>query len=68
MRDDIYYGNLKGLLKRGKWSLSLDEAQALVAIYQEVDKRSLPPAPLDLKTTDPITPIKKSRKSKVDKA
>lgn len=39
MKDDIFYGNLLGLLKQGKWTLSLEEASALLQIFQEVKKR-----------------------------
>lgn len=58
MRDDIFYGNLIGLLKRGRWSLSLEESQALIAIYQEAVKRSQPPVITD---PDPITKPKKTK-------
>ena len=44
MKDDIYYGNLKGLLAKGRWSLNLEEASALVSLYQETEKRMKPMA------------------------
>lgn len=43
MTDSIYYGNILGLLKTGKWSLSLAEAEAVVALAQETRKRLEPP-------------------------
>lgn len=52
MRDEIFYGNLLGLLKSGKWSLSITEASALLQIYQEAERRLKP---------QPVVP-KKSRK------
>lgn len=42
MRDDIFWSNLLGLLKLGKWNLTLAEATALQQIYDEVKKRSEP--------------------------
>lgn len=46
MRDEIYYGNLLGLLKNGKWSLSVAEAAALIQIIQETERRRNPAAPI----------------------
>jgi hypothetical protein len=43
MRDEILYGNVLGLLKTGKWNMSLSEAVALVQIVQELDRRLKPP-------------------------
>jgi hypothetical protein len=43
VKDSIFYGNLIGLLKRGKWNLSLDESAALIEIYQEAVRRNSPP-------------------------
>ena len=42
MKDEIFWGNLKGLLKTGKWNLSLEEASALLLIFKEVEIRSQP--------------------------
>jgi hypothetical protein len=42
MEDKIFWGNLLGILKTGKWSLTLEESAALVQIYQETLKRSKP--------------------------
>lgn len=44
MRDEIFYGNLKGLLSQGKWTLTAKEAVALISIIQELDRRLKPPA------------------------
>lgn len=57
--DDIYYGNLLGLLKTGKWSLSLSEASALILIAQETERRLKPPA---VNMVD--EPIKRDKKIK----
>lgn len=43
MKDSIYYGNILGLLKTGKWSLSLPEALAVVQLADETQKRMAPP-------------------------
>lgn len=51
MKDDIFYGNLLGLLKQGKWTLSLEEASALLQIFQEVKKRM---DGIKIVETDPI--------------
>lgn len=59
MKDDIFWGNLKGILKRGKWEVSLEEASALVAIYQEAIRRSEPIKPQEI---DPIKPIHRKKK------
>ena len=62
MKDGIYFGNLKGILQKGRWSLNLEEASALVSIYQETDKRSRPD---ELKIVDdkPVTQAKKKNKT-----
>ena len=39
MDDKVFYGNLLGLLKKGRWSLDLGEATALIALKQELEKR-----------------------------
>lgn len=39
MDDKVFYGNILGLLKKGRWSLDLDEASALVLLSQECKKR-----------------------------
>lgn len=57
MRDDIFWGNLIGLLKKGKWVMSSEEAFALVAIIQEAEKRS---KPLEVKA-EMKEPIKKKK-------
>lgn len=59
MDDKIYWGNLQGLLKRGKWTLSLEEASALVQIYQETVRRG---EPMKISDPEPIKPIKKEKK------
>lgn len=51
MKDDIFYGNLLGLLRQGKWTLSLEEASALLQIFQEVKKRM---DGIKIVETDPI--------------
>ena len=58
MKDEIFWGNLKGLLKTGKWNLNLEESSALVQIYQEVVRRSQPPV-LKIKDMEPIKKVKK---------
>jgi hypothetical protein len=58
MKDEIFWGNLKGLLKNGKWSLSLEESSALLLIYKEVEERSRPPVVKEMK--DPIKVEKKN--------
>lgn len=58
MRDDIFWGNLIGLLKKGRWNLSLEESEALVAVYVEALERSKPPVPKPV-----VEPIKKVKKS-----
>lgn len=39
MKDEIFLGNLLGLLKTGKWNLNLEEANAFLQIFQETKKR-----------------------------
>ena len=39
MDDKIFYGNVFGLLKSGKWTLSLGESAALIEITNECKKR-----------------------------
>lgn len=43
MNDNIFYGNLIGLLKSGRWSLNLQEASALVALFEECQNRIAQP-------------------------
>ena len=59
MRDEIFYGNLLGLLKTGKWNMNLSEAVALVQIVQELNRRLAPPVPVEMKE-----PIKNNKKVK----
>lgn len=56
MKDDIFWGNLIGLLKSGKWNLNLEESNALIQIYQEAVRRS---QPLTIKDQEPIKKAKK---------
>lgn len=42
MKEEIFWGNLIGLLKHGKWSMSGAEALAFGQIYEECLKRSKP--------------------------
>lgn len=56
MKDDIFWGNLLGILKLGKWNLSGDEMLAFAAVYEEAERRSKPPAP-----TVKEEPIKKAK-------
>ena len=63
MADDIFWGNLLGLLKKGKWYLSLEESSAFIQVYQEAVTRSKPPLVSDL---SPITK-QKIKKEKVKK-
>lgn len=42
MKDEIFWGNLIGLLKNGKWSLNGQEANAFAQIYEECLIRSRP--------------------------
>lgn len=58
MKDSIYYGNILGLLKTGKWSLNLTEANAIVALAIETEKRLNP----QVEASSP-EPIKKAKKS-----
>lgn len=61
IRDDIYYGNLLGLLKTGKWTVNVAESAALIQIYQETERRLKPP--LTSVVTEPIkNPEKKKKK------
>jgi hypothetical protein len=60
LKDDIFWGNLQGILKRGRWEVSLEEASALVAIYQESIKRSKPPEASIVEP--PIRPPEKKQK------
>jgi len=57
INDDIFYGNLKGLLRTGKWNMNAAEAVALVQIIQEIDRRQQPPV-----ITPKEEPIKKAKK------
>lgn len=60
MTDSIYYGNILGLLKTGKWSLNLREAEAVVALAIETEKRLNPK--VEVKSPEPIKKVKKSAK------
>jgi hypothetical protein len=59
MRDEIFHGNLLGLLKTGKWNMNLSEAVALVQIVQELNRRLAPPVPVPVEE-----PIKNQPKVK----
>jgi len=39
MRDEILYSNLLGLIKMGKWHLSVEESKALLSIENELRVR-----------------------------
>jgi len=60
MRDEIFWGNLIGLLKRGTWTLSYQESQALVAVVMEAEKRSRPLPIIVEEKPEPI--VKKGKK------
>jgi hypothetical protein len=60
MKDDIFWGNLLGLLKHGKWQMSLEEASAFIQVYQEAARRS---RPVSMSVTNP-SPIKESKGKK----
>lgn len=60
MTDSIYYGNILGLLKTGKWSLNLREAEAVVALAIETEKRLNPK--VEVTNPEPIKKVKKSAK------
>lgn len=60
MRDEIFWGNLIGLLKTGKWSLSVSEAGALLQIIAEAEKRSRPLALNQVEVQEPIKEKKKN--------
>jgi hypothetical protein len=65
IKDDIFYGNLKGLLKTGKWTLSLTEASALLQVYQECERRLNPPLVKPIE--EPIkNPSKKKKSTEAD--
>jgi hypothetical protein len=53
INDGVYYGNVLGLLKTGKWNISASEASALVQIIQETERRLKPPSVEPVK--EPIT-------------
>ena len=59
IKDDIFYGNLLGLLKQGKFNLSTVEAITLVQLIQELERRLRPPVPLIQEVKDPMNKIKK---------
>ena len=60
IKDDVFYGNILGLLKQGKFNLSATEAIALVQIVQELERRRTPPpVPLIQEVKDPLNKIKK---------
>jgi hypothetical protein len=62
LKDEIFLGNLRGLLKQGRWSLNLTEATALVQIFQEVDRRLDPQ--MKVVDTGPIKQNKKKTKTR----
>lgn len=66
MKDEIYYGNLAGILKTGRWSLNLEEASALLKIFQETQNRIKPADQIKVIDPEPIKgkpkPIKKAVK------
>lgn len=65
MKDEIFYGNLLGLLKRGRWSLSVEESQALLAITKEVEARLAPkPRPVPMPISNQKTSVKKEKVKK----
>lgn len=65
MKDEIFLGNILGLLKNGKWTLSLEEASALIQLTQECKKR-YDETKNKLKVADP-EPIKKVKEPKAKK-
>jgi hypothetical protein len=62
IKDDVYYGNVLGLLKTGKWNISASEASALVQIIQETERRLKPPSVEPVK--EPIKDLVKQDKVK----
>lgn len=58
IKDDIFYGNILGLLKTGKWQMGAKEAVALVQIIEECDRRLKPPV---------IQPVKEPVKKKTSR-
>lgn len=62
IKDAIYYGNVLGLLKTGKWNISAGEASALVQIIQETERRLAPPSVEPVK--EPIKDMVKKEKAK----
>lgn len=60
MRDEIFYGNVLGLLKTGKWNLSVAEAAALIQVIQECERRRKPP----VVSSSPVDPVKGGRVKK----
>jgi hypothetical protein len=65
MRDEIFFGNLMGLLKTGRWSMNAQEAIALVQLIQELDRRSKPPvhSPVEPPITEPVKAKAKAKKN-----
>lgn len=59
MRDEIFWGNLIGLLKTGKWNLGAMEAQAFSAVFDECVKRSKPIQPIPKTEPIKVPPSKK---------
>lgn len=59
MRDEIFYGNLMGLLKTGKWTMNASESAALIQILQEIDRRLKPPS-----VVKDIAPVIKEKRAK----
>lgn len=58
IKDAIYYGNILGLLKTGKFNISASEAAALVQLIQETERRLQPPS---------VEPVKEPVKDMVKK-
>lgn len=57
IKDDIFYGNLLGLLKTGKWNINAAESIVLIKVIQELERRLIPVAPIFKQE-----PIKKEKK------
>lgn len=63
MDNKVFYGNILGLLKKGRWSLDLSEASALVALSQECQKRY--EGKIEVVDPEPIkTPTQKKARKK----
>lgn len=61
MRDEIYYGNLLGLLKLGRWNLGVEESKAMLAVVNETDIR-LKALKTPVVIADKKEPIKQEKK------